>query len=207
MSAETHIPPQNLEAEKAVLGGIMLDNKSIHDLPPAFKSEAFYVPSHGQIFAAMLELWGHESPIDAISVSDCLHKAGNDVAAKQLLDLSEFGMPESIAYHANLVLETWRQRRTIAITREKLQALQESPARHGEIIAQLCEALTATDGSSAASHDLRAVMVESMKRLDKSQDNALLIPTGFTALDEQTGGLSVASWKLSAGGQAWVRLA
>jgi replicative DNA helicase len=189
MSTDNHIPPQALDAEKAILGGVLLDNRSVHDLPAKLKAEAFYMPSHGHIFEAMLTLWQREAPIDVISVSDLLKTAGHDVAAGQLLDLSEFGMLQSIGYHANLVLETWRQRRAIALVRENLLALQESPNRHAEIITRLCDALTAEDSSDAASYDLRAVMVESLKRLEKSQDNALLIPTGFNALDERIGGI------------------
>jgi len=185
----TDIPPQNLEAEKAILGGVLLDNRSIHDLPAKLKAEAFYMPSHGHIFEAMLELWQREAPIDAVSVLDQLKKAGHDIAAGDVLDLPDFGMAQSIAYHANLVFEAFRQRRTIEIVRDNLHELQESPSRFDEIVSRLSSALGEDFGHEDSSYSIADVMVAAFKRLEQSSDNALLIPTGFTALDEQIGGI------------------
>jgi len=134
MTTDTHIPPQNLEAERAILGGVLLDNRSIHDLPAKLKAEAFYMPSHGHIFEAMLALWQREAPIDAVSVLDQLKKAGQNIPAGVILDLPDFGMPQSIVYHANLVFEAFRQRKTIEVVRDNLWELQESPSRLDEIV-------------------------------------------------------------------------
>lgn len=179
MINDAYIPPQALEAEKAVLGGVLLDNKAIHNLPPALKGEVFYVPTHGQIFSAMLALFEREAPIDVVSVLDVLKKAGNEAAAGQILELSQFGMPQSIGYHANLVLQAYRQRRSIELVRENLQALQESPDRHDEILSQLCEAITQGYGVGDKCRHIQDVMVQSIKRLEKSESSAILIPTGF----------------------------
>jgi replicative DNA helicase len=63
------------------------------------------------------------------------------------------------------------------------------PSRHAEIVSHLCDTLTQDGNDTAAVHHIRTVMVEALKRIEKSEDSALLIPTGFTALDEQIGGL------------------
>src|SRR5690242_11119465 len=116
----TNIPPQNLEAERAVLGGVLQDNRCVLELPPALKTESFYMPSHGQIFAAMLDLWGREAPIDVASVST---HAG--VSAAVLAEIYEAGMPRSIGYHANLVITAARERRALEVVQAALCELQE----------------------------------------------------------------------------------
>jgi replicative DNA helicase len=50
-----------------VLGGILLDNRTILDVPASLKPELFYLPSHGCIFAAMLSLSERQAPIDVVS--------------------------------------------------------------------------------------------------------------------------------------------
>src|SRR5262245_32134809 len=171
MSDSVYIPPQALDAEKAVLGAVLLDNRSIHDLPTQLKGEAFYSPMHGRIFAAMLTLIQHEAPVDVISVSDQLKKAGHDIPTGQLVDLSDLGMPRSIGYHANLVLEAWRQRRTIEVVQGNLLELQNQPSRVDEIVSQLSVALD--DKCQAdASYSIGDVMVATLKRLDQSSDSS-----------------------------------
>src|SRR5438552_3721710 len=98
MSDAAFIPPQNIEAEKAVLGGVLLDNKAILELPPDLKPESFYRPSHGQIFSTMLALWAREAPIDVVSVAT----EGNFSVA-DLIEIHDLGMSQSIAHHAALI--------------------------------------------------------------------------------------------------------
>jgi replicative DNA helicase len=187
MSQTPFIPPQNVDAEKAVLGGILLNNRTIHDLPAELKADAFYLPSHGHAFQVMLALWEHEAPIDVVSVADELKRTGHAVELSTLIDIYDRGMPQSIRYHANRVIEAARQRQAIHLVREALNDLQGSPDHHGEIMGRLYAANETVAASKSVHID--AVMVESLKRIERAHDAASIIPTGFYDLDRQIAGL------------------
>ena len=182
MSTDVFIPPQNIEAEKAVLGGLLLDNKAILELPPLLKPESFYLPSHGRIFKAMLQLWGREAPIDVVSVAT----EGNFSVA-DLMEIQDHGMPRSISHHANLIIAACRQRQTINIVGDAYRQLQENPARHDEIMSQLWSVSDEAAPSEAV--PIERVMVESVKRIGRAGEAHGIIPTGFNELDRQIAGM------------------
>src|SRR5262245_62084765 len=128
------IPPQNIDAEKAVLGGVLLEPKSIIELPAALKPESFYMPSHGRIYQAMRELWAREIPIDVVSVA--AEGKEHNISVADLTEISDYGMPASIAHHAGLIIAAFEQRHAINLLRESLLAVQENPEHHQEIMAQ-----------------------------------------------------------------------
>lgn len=187
MNTEPFIPPQNIEAEKAVLGGVLLDNRAMADLPAQLKPDCFYLPTHRQIFSAMLGLWESEGPIDITSVASQAKTAGHDITTGALVDIQDMGMPRSIAYHAGLVLAAYRQRRAINAIREALADLEESPDRHEEIFSRLVTAHDGADVSRAV--PISTVMVESLKRIERAGEARAIIPTGFVDLDCQIGGI------------------
>ena len=125
MSENIFVPPQNVDAEKAVLGSVLLDQKSIIELPATLKPESFYLPSHGRIYEAMRELWAREIPIDPVSVAAELK--GQNISIAKLTDIADDGMPASIAYHAGLIIAASEQRHSIDIIREGLLAIEQNP--------------------------------------------------------------------------------
>ncbi|HEY8369212.1 MAG TPA: DnaB-like helicase N-terminal domain-containing protein, partial [Thermodesulfobacteriota bacterium] len=74
--AHERIPPQDLEAERAVLGGILRDNDAINRVVELVAPEDFYQPGHRAIYAAMLELSERGAPIDVITLAEALRVQG-----------------------------------------------------------------------------------------------------------------------------------
>ena len=66
------IPPQNIEAEKSVLGSLMLDSKSIDVIIDILRPDDFYQTKHKIIFEAMVDLYQNKEPIDVLSLSSRL---------------------------------------------------------------------------------------------------------------------------------------
>jgi len=66
------VPPQNLEAESSVLGGILLENEAINLVLEVLTPEDFYRESHCRIFRAMIEICDRSEPVDLITLSDFL---------------------------------------------------------------------------------------------------------------------------------------
>jgi replicative DNA helicase len=103
------IPPQNLEAESSVLGGILLENDAINVVLELLRPEDFYRESHRKIFRAMIELSDRSEPADVITLSECL-KGRSELEAvggtAYLVSLADFvPTAANIAYYARIVRE------------------------------------------------------------------------------------------------------
>ena len=69
---DLNLVPQNIEAEEAVLGAILVNPRVITKIVETLKPESFYKPAHRYIYDAMLQLFNQNEQIDIISVSDVL---------------------------------------------------------------------------------------------------------------------------------------
>ena len=74
------VPPQNLEAESSVLGGILLENEAINQVLEILRPEDFYRESHRKILRAMIEITDRSEPVDLITLSEFL-KSRNELEA------------------------------------------------------------------------------------------------------------------------------
>jgi replicative DNA helicase len=70
-------PPQNIEAEEAVLGSILMNSNSINRVVEIINPDAFYSPINKMIYDAMLTLFNQSKPIDALTVADILNQEGS----------------------------------------------------------------------------------------------------------------------------------
>jgi replicative DNA helicase len=70
------VPPHNLNAEKSVLGAMMLEPEAVAAAAERLKPDDFYYQSNARIFAAMLGLFGRGQPVDFVTLTDALEKEG-----------------------------------------------------------------------------------------------------------------------------------
>lgn len=136
------------------------------------------------------------SATETTSIGDKAKASGHDIAVSSLVDIQDRGMPESIAYHAKLVIAAFQQRQAINLVRDTLRDLQQSPQQHDEIMSRLHSANDKTVPSGVV--PIGTVMVESLKRIEKSGDAKTLIPTGLNDLDRAIGGLELAELEIIA---------
>jgi len=103
------IPPQNLEAEQSVLGGILLDNQGLNPVLEVITSRDFYSEAHRRIFEAMINLSDRGEPVDLITLSSILKdrtqldKAGGAAYLAGLVD--NVPSAANIAHYAKIVKE------------------------------------------------------------------------------------------------------
>ncbi|MFH1915331.1 MAG: replicative DNA helicase [Pseudomonadota bacterium] len=71
------LPPQNLEAEQAVIGGVFQSNTMFHELVDLIDADDFYSPAHRTIFQCFIELYNRQRPIDLVTVKDQLETSGH----------------------------------------------------------------------------------------------------------------------------------
>ena len=113
-----NIPPHNIEAEEAILGGIIKDNAAISkvNLDPC----EFYVPAHQKIFRAMVELSNSSQPIDFLTLSDSLGDRLTAIGGvPKLVTLASLTVgTANIDRYAAIVHQKWQRRKLIAVCQE-----------------------------------------------------------------------------------------
>jgi replicative DNA helicase len=119
------LPPQNIEAEEAILGGILLDPEAIGRVSDRLVGEAFYISAHKEIYQAALRLHGQGKPTDLLSLSawladhSLLEKVGGKMKLAQLVDRTVSAV--NIDALASLVMDKYLRRLLIKSGNEIVQ--------------------------------------------------------------------------------------
>ena len=120
------LPPQDLDAEQSVLGAMLLAEAAVAEATEVLKAEDFYRGGHGEIFAAMLDLYQGSEPVDQVSVCDRLDQRGS---------LEQVGGRPAVFALAEAVPVVTNARRYAEIVRE--MAMLRGLIRVGTEVAQL----------------------------------------------------------------------
>ena len=112
------LPPQNIEAEEAILGGILLDPEAIERVVDNLSPEAFYLQAHGDIYAAALRLHSEHKPTDLLTITcwlsdhDLLERVGGRNKLATLVDRTVSAI--NIDGLAEMVVEKYLSRKLIS---------------------------------------------------------------------------------------------
>jgi len=191
------IPPQNLEAEQAVLGGVFLRNSLFHSLVDVVRSEDFYSPAHRIIFRSFETLYARNAPVDLITVSEQLAQTSELESVGGPVYLAELSSsPVSAAnalFHAAIVRDKAIARRLIEAASEIIGNSYEAQDVEGlldkseQAIFQIADVR-----SKATVRTSKELVVRVFEELEKRVGRQALvtgITTGYTKLDELTAGL------------------
>ncbi|MCB9667196.1 MAG: replicative DNA helicase [Myxococcales bacterium] len=196
--ASQRVPPYSLEAERSVLGGILLENSAIHGVVEHIAAEDFYSEAHVRIFQSMLDLFAHGQPVDTITVREELGKHGNLQAAggdEYLLELTNtIPTVTNIESHAKIIREKSVVRRLIAACHEIAAG---GYGDYGEFEAFLDQSEKAVFGvvkerERNPTQHIAAVVKATFEEIDqaaKNKGHVIGLPTGFEKLDHLTAGL------------------
>jgi replicative DNA helicase len=184
--------PYNLDAEKAVLGSVLLNRDVFPELTPMLQPGMFYLERHAHIFAAMLACYTARIPPDTRMVSEELRQHGQLDAVggvAYLSDLIDWTPTSAHALHyAAIVLNTWVQRQGIVLGSTIAQLAYQTPtadALHAKIHAAVAQHMTGT-ASAADMRDLGGILWELQGEFTSPQRPA--ISTGLCAYDRATDG-------------------
>ena len=192
------VPPQNIEAEEAVLGSILLVSDSIISVMEFLTPEDFYRVSHQLIFAAMIELNQNNIDIDAITVSEILRQKnqmeniGGEVTLIELLD--KVPTAANVEYYTQIVLEKSTRRKLIKTSTNIVKtAYQEDEPIATVLDTAEKDILSVSEGRNKAgfipiSSVLRTAY-ESLEERAKNNGEVTGIATGYIGLDRMTSGL------------------
>lgn len=191
------IPPQNLEAEQAILGAVLLQAEAMITAMERVKSDDFYSAAHQRIFEAMVELGENNQPIDLVTLTaylqdrQMLEEAGGITYLAKLANAVPTAA--NVEYYAQIVEEKSMLRRLIRtatnIVSSGYAAEDDVGALLGEAEAKILE--ISNRRSSTGFISIRDVLMEVFERVEMLYSNkggASGIPSGFSDLDKMTSG-------------------
>ncbi len=192
------IPPQEVEAEKAVLGAILLDKHAVSPAIELLQPDYFYSTANEKVFAAMIALYSRNTEVDVITVREELRRGGQleGIGGSAYLNelVSSVVSSANIEAHAQIVAEKYMLRsliNTMSLSVQKCYDNREdafglideverdifrvSEARLKKAVVPLQQALVKT--------------MEVLERIHGTKGGVTGVPTGFADLDSITGGL------------------
>ncbi|MBA3233320.1 MAG: replicative DNA helicase [Propionibacteriales bacterium] len=194
----TRTPPQDLDAEQSVLGGMLLSKDAIADVVEAVRGQDFYRPAHEMVFEAILDLYGRGEPADAITVSAELQKRGElgRVGGAPYLHtlISSVPTAANAGYYARVVRETAILRRLIAAGTKIVQLGYAGDGDADDIVdAAQAEVYSVTERRTSEDYlPLSAIMegtLDEIEAIGSRGGEMVGVPTGFRDFDELTNGL------------------
>ena len=192
------LPPQDLQAEKFVLGSIFIDPSSIVKVIDILSPEDFYSASHRVIYTACLDLFERDEPIDIVTVSNELEKRGELEKAGGVAYLTELFalLPTSahITHYAKIVKEKSILREIIKISQELIYRAYYSMEDSQELLSYAEKAFFDLSyyGRKDSFSPIKDIVKDTIKYLENLYQRGDLItgiPTGFYELDRMTAGL------------------
>lgn len=192
------VPPQNLEAEEAVLGSILLEQDSIISVMEFLVPDDFYRVAHQLIFAAMIELNQNSEAIDPITVSEKLRQknqienVGGEAGIIELLD--KLPTAANVEFYTQIVLEKSTRRKLIKTSTNIVKnAYQEDETIANVLDTAERDILSVSEGRNKAGfipiRDVLHDAYESLEERSKNNGEVTGIATGYIGLDRMTSGL------------------
>ena len=190
--------PHDDVAEQSVLGGMLLSKDAIADVVESLRASDFYKPAHETIYEAILSLYGHGSPADAITVADELKKRGEltRVGGAAYIHTLIASVPTAAnaQYYAEIVKEHAIMRRLIEAGTKIAQLGYANETEVDTLVDQAqAEIYAVTDGNAKEDYvSFSEALEETINEIDANSnrpDGVYGVPADFIEFDELTGGL------------------
>ena len=196
------LPPHNLDAEKGVLGSMLLMNEAIDEVSEFLQARHFHRPGHQLIYSAILNL--HESGvrgIDAVTLAEELASTGKLDEAGGAGHIAEIldSVPHAAhaKYYANIVRDKFVQRSLIESCTTILRECYDSSQETTDLLGQAEQAIFSIlqDQENTNKMEIGDILIDAFDRINerwKSEGDISGLPTGFVDLNKQTNGFQPA---------------
>jgi len=190
--------PRSLEAERSVLGAVLVNNDAFYPLVDRVAPEDFFHAGHRITFQAMSRLMGSGTPVDPVTLAAELEGAGRleEVGGRAYLATLMDGVPPSlnVEHHARIVQEKATLRQVIAASDRTIESALHSGGPAEEVLAEAQRSIfqIAQGRERGGFLALKEIIAQSIETIDKLQETRAAVtgvPTGFDLLDELTSGL------------------
>ena len=190
--------PFSEDAEKSVLGSMMLSAEAVDLASEALNTEDFYIPKHRQIFAAMLDINARNGAVDVVTLLEELERRGTADSSGGIEYLTELSIftpsAANVSNYIKIVEERSIMRRLMhagtAITRDAMQGSKSVEAMLDDAERRIFN--IAMHNKEDTLTQIRPVVYESYQRINtliNLKGKLTGVPTGYTDLDSMTSGL------------------
>ena len=192
------IPPHNLEAERSLLGSVLLDHDVMLDIADEINAGDFYEERHNLIYAAIIHLYEKHRPIDVLTLSNRLSETGEleEVGGSAYLTELVNGVPSAAhaKHYAEIVNAKSTLRKLITASGEITQIGFDESKPIAELLEQAEQKIFKVSQKTLKQDvsSLESILSDSFDRLDelhRNEGSLRGVPTGFTDLDNLLAGL------------------
>ena len=192
------VPPNNMDAEKSVLGALMLEQEAWDEITQIISSVDFYKPAHRKIFNAVKELNQKNQPSDIVTVSNLmmqkneLDQVGGPAYLAELIEQTP--STANIASHAQIIADKSTTRKLISVGQKIADQGYTEDFENVKTFIDTAEADVynisedKTAGGLVGAGDLVKASLEKLEELYGSQVDVTGIPSGFIEMDLMTAG-------------------
>ena len=202
------LPPQNIEAEVAILGSMLIEEEAIAKAIEIIDEDTFYKEAHRIIYNAIIELFSKNSAVDIVTLTEELKKKGrlDEAGGVSYITSLTASIPTAanIEYYARIVREKGTLRQLINNATGIVQDCYESTSEVDKLLdraERLIFEITSkkVDQKSVLLKDIIKHSIETIDNLYQRKENITGIPTGFNELDVMTAGLQASDLIIIAG--------
>ena len=191
------LPPQNLDAERGVLGSLLLDPVLCDEVALILRAEDFYADAHRKLYHHMITMHGEGGRLDTTLLVERLRQAGDLEAVGGTAFLAEILQAVPVAahatYYARIVRDKSTLRSLIHASTEILRDAYDPTHNPRELVGRAEEKIFAVHDERSAEQvaNMHDVLVDAFAHIDHrlKHGGATGIPTGFNDFDSLTGGL------------------
>ncbi|MFI4884891.1 MAG: replicative DNA helicase [Steroidobacterales bacterium] len=199
--ADALTPPHSIEAEQAVLGGLLLDTSAWDQVADAINEADFYRPDHRLIFEAIGALAGAGKPCDVVTVSEQLERTAKLEAVGGLAYLSSLARDTPTAANVRAYADIVRERSLLrqlikagteiasAVFNNEGETARELVDRAEQKVFEIAEQGFRGRQGAMAVRSLLPQVIDQIDEWHNNPDKLRGLPTGFTDFDRITGGL------------------
>ncbi|OGH39495.1 MAG: replicative DNA helicase [Candidatus Levybacteria bacterium RIFCSPLOWO2_01_FULL_37_26] len=199
--ANLKVPPHNEEAEKSVLGAILIDKDAIGVVSVLISENDFYNPINGVIFGAMLTLYEEGKPIDVLTLASQIkkNKTKDKIDSSYLADLvNSVPTAANIEHYARIIKEAATKRSLIKIGSEMVEAAFGEEREIDDLLNKAESSIFSVSQKSSLRSfvPLKETLAESFDRIDELHKKGVGlrgIKTGFVDLDNTLAGMQASN--------------
>ncbi|EPH05951.1 replicative DNA helicase [Propionibacterium sp. oral taxon 192 str. F0372] len=192
------VPPQDFTAEQAVLGAMLSSKDAIAEVLEIIQPADFYRPAHELVYQAIIDLYGHGEPADAVTVAAELERRGELTRAGGHVGLIELVASISVAanasYYAKIVHDKAILRRLVDASIKIAQLGYQGQGDVSDIVDLAQQTIyDVAEGKRSEDYTVLGELIQptydEIEAITARGDGLSGVPTGFSALDELTNGL------------------
>lgn len=190
--------PSNPEAERSVLGSILIDNNSFYRVAGTVRGEDFYKDAHRTIFRTMSDLAEQNRAIDLLTLKDelskraALEQVGGAAYISSLID----GIPDigNVERYARIVKEKSALRQLVVMGNHVIKAALDAPGEPADVLTIAEKTITdiaekTLEGGFVPISKITKANMTAIEQLNNSRGMLTGIPTGYDKFNEMTSGL------------------